>query len=104
MANPLHDIQRALSSLAILPDIGRHIARMARDVKTMSQAVVELGPRIDELNESVEALHRDMKSMVDDVAELKTITHHIEDLSASVNRLPFVRRKPVPAPEPPEAA
>jgi hypothetical protein len=103
MANPLHDIQRAVGSLAILPDIGRQIARMAKDVRAMSQAVIELGPRIDELNESVQALHADMKGMVGDVSELKVITHHIEDLSNSVGRLPFARRKS-PSPAPPPAA
>jgi hypothetical protein len=107
MANPLHDISRALSSLAILPDIGRHIAGMRKDVKRMADAVEELPRQIEALRDDVKALHVDMKTMVDDVHELKSIDTKLDDLNERLGRIPFVRRRgqpPAPATEPPEAA
>ena len=106
MANPLQDIQRALSSLAILPDIGRHIAGMRKDVKRMADAVEALPDEIEALRGDVKALHADMKTMVDDVHELKAIDEKLDDLNERLGRIPFVRRRgqQAPATEPPEAA
>ncbi|HEX6390224.1 MAG TPA: hypothetical protein VFZ89_12265 [Solirubrobacteraceae bacterium] len=107
MANPLQDIQRALSSLAILPDIGRHIAGMRKDVKRMADAVEQLPGEIEALRGDVKALHADMKTMGDDVHELKAIDAKLDDLNERLGRIPFVRRRgqqPAPATEPPEAA
>ena len=58
VANPLQDIQRALSSLAILPDIGRHIAGMRRDVKRMADAVENLPREVAFLREDVKPCTR----------------------------------------------
>jgi archaellum component FlaC len=106
MANPLNDIQRALSSLAILPDIGRHIAGMRKDVKRMADAVEDLPREVEQLRKDVQALHVDMKTMVDDVHELKSIDGKLDDLNERLGRIPFVRRRgqQAPASEPPEAA
>jgi regulator of replication initiation timing len=107
MASPLSDIPRALSSLAILPDIGRHIAGMRKDVKRMADAVEALPAEIVGLREEVASLHVDMKTMVDDVHELKAIDAKLDELNERLGRIPFVRRRgqqQAPATEPPEAA
>jgi len=106
MASPLSDIQRALSSLAILPDIGRHIAGMRKDVKLMREGVERLPTEIEALRAEVEALHADMKQMVDDVHELKAIDAKLDDLNDRLGRIPFVRRRGGQAAtvEPPEEA
>jgi archaellum component FlaC len=105
MANPLQDIQRALSSLAILPDIGRHIAGMRKDVKAMREGVEQLPLELQAVRRQVELLHIDMNRMVDDVHELKAIDSKLDDLNDRLGRIPFVRqRKQAPATEPPEAA
>jgi hypothetical protein len=106
MASPLSDIQRALSSLAILPDIGRHIAGMGKDVKLMREGVEALPQEIAALRLEVEALHVDMKTMVDDVHELKAIDAKLDELNDRLGRIPFVRRRgqQAPATQPPEAA
>ena len=105
MASPLSDIQRALSSLAILPDIGRHIAGMRKDVKLMREGVEALPQEIAALRLEVEAMHVDMKTMVDDVHELKAIDSKLDELNDRLGRIPFVRRRgQAPATEPPEAA
>ncbi len=105
MGSPLSDLPRALSSLAILPDIGRHIAGMRRDVKRMADAVETLPVEIAGLRAEVEALHVDMKGMVDDVHELKAIDAKLDELNDRLGRIPFVRRRgQASATEPPEAA
>jgi len=106
MANPLHDIQRALSSLAILPDIGRHIAGMRKDVKAMREGVERIPVELEAVRRQVELLHVDMNRMVDDVHELKSIDGKLDDLNERLGRIPFVRRRgqQAPASEPPEAA
>ncbi len=106
MANPLSDLQRALGSLAILPDIGRHIAGMRRDVTRMADAVEALPAEIEALRGDVRALHADMKGMADDVHELKSIDTKLDELNDRLGRIPFVRRRgqSSPATEPPEAA
>jgi len=105
MANPLQDIQRALSSLAILPDIGRHIAGMRKDVKLMREGVQQLPLELQAVRDEVQRLHEDMNRMVDDVHELKAIDAKLDDLNERLGRIPFVRRRAqAPATEPPEAA
>jgi hypothetical protein len=106
MANPLQDIQRALGSLAILPDIGRHIAGMRRDVKRMADAVEALPAEIIGLREEVASLHVDMKGMVDDVHELKSIDGKLDELNDRLGRIPFVGRRGrgAVAPEEPDDA
>ena len=106
MASPLTDLPRALGSLAILPDIGRHIAGMRKDVKRMADAVEALPKEVVQLRKDVQALHADMKTMVEDVHELKAIDAKLDDLNDRLGRIPFVRRRGqgTAAAEPPEAA
>ena len=93
MASPLNDITRALGSLAILPDIGRQIRRMTRDVRLVREAVQELPVQLEALRESVDSLHTDMNRMVVDVADLKGMQDELAGMREDLRRLPFMGRR-----------
>jgi hypothetical protein len=87
------DLQRALGALAILPEIGLHIQRMARDVRLMREGVERLPPEVEALRAEVVTLHQDMDRMRADVAELRALEEHITGLRADLSQLPFLGRR-----------
>jgi hypothetical protein len=87
------EVQRALSALAVLPEIGVHVARLAKDMRSTRESVNQLPGILQNVEREVVALRADMNVMRADVAELRALEEHIVGLRADLGRLPFLGRR-----------